>query len=102
MFRKCTKDYTIPNTSIKLKKGQPVCVSLVGMHNDPEYYPNPEKFDPERFTEENKRSRPPFTFMPFGEGPRICIGKLILFTHFSNLNYKFKDYVLLCCKVKSD
>ncbi|XP_008192269.1 probable cytochrome P450 6a14 [Tribolium castaneum] len=74
LFRRCTKDYTIPETSVKLRKGDDVGISIVGIHNDPEYYPNPEKFIPERFNEENKNARPPFTWIPFGEGPRICIG----------------------------
>ena len=47
------------------------------IHMDPLYHPDPEKFDPERFSDENKHNIKPFTFMPFGMGPRICIGKLI-------------------------
>ncbi|KAJ3631392.1 hypothetical protein MTP99_012521 [Tenebrio molitor] len=74
ILRKCSKDYTIPDTQITLKKGVNVGIPILGLHNDPKYYPNPEKFDPERFSEENKRSRPAFTWLPFGEGPRLCIG----------------------------
>ncbi|XP_011864461.1 PREDICTED: cytochrome P450 6j1-like isoform X1 [Vollenhovia emeryi] len=44
------------------------------MHYDPEYFPDPHKFDPERFTEENKRNRPTNVYFPFGDGPRVCIG----------------------------
>ncbi|KAJ9594229.1 hypothetical protein L9F63_014389, partial [Diploptera punctata] len=51
-----------------------VYIPLLGLHYDPEYYPEPEKFDPERFTDENKQSRPNYTHMPFGDGPRTCIG----------------------------
>jgi cytochrome P450 family 6 len=72
--RQCTKDYVVPNTSIRLEKGIVVGISSLGLHNDPEYFPNPEKFDPDRFSEENKKSRPAFTWIPFGEGPRVCIG----------------------------
>nr|AGI03843.1 cytochrome P450 6BQ8 [Tribolium castaneum] len=74
LTRKCTKDYTIPNTSIQLQRGVSVSVPVLALHTDPEYYPNPEKFDPDRFSDENVKARPGFTWLPFGEGPRICIG----------------------------
>lgn len=44
------------------------------MHMDPKYYPHPEVFDPERFSDENKANMNPFTYFPFGLGPRVCIG----------------------------
>nr|AGI03845.1 cytochrome P450 6BQ9 [Tribolium castaneum] len=72
--RVCNKDYTIPNTSTKLSRGTSVAIPVLAIHTDPEYYPNPEKFDPEHFSEENIKSRPGFTWLPFGDGPRICIG----------------------------
>ncbi|KAI4460032.1 cytochrome p450 [Holotrichia oblita] len=74
LTRICTKDYKIPNTNIILKEGDEVFISAKGIHYDPEYYPDPEKFDPNRFTDENKNNRHHFAFLPFGEGPRICIG----------------------------
>ncbi|XP_044255038.1 probable cytochrome P450 6a14 isoform X2 [Tribolium madens] len=74
LIRQCTKDYTIPNTTIRLKKGDMVGIAAQALHYDPEYHPDPEKFDPERFSEENKNKRPDFTWIPFGEGPRVCIG----------------------------
>ncbi|GJQ88390.1 Cyp6a9 [Trypoxylus dichotomus] len=73
--RVCTKEYKLPNTDTIIEKGTAILISNLGIHWDPEYYPNPETFDPDRFTDENKRTRPTFTFLPFGEGPRICIGQ---------------------------
>lgn len=43
-------------------------------HRLPEYWPDPERFDPERFILEQTRTRPPYSFVPFGGGSRICIG----------------------------
>ncbi|KAG5882773.1 hypothetical protein JTB14_029949 [Gonioctena quinquepunctata] len=49
--------------------------SNLGIQRDPEYYPNPMQFNPDRFNTENKSSRPHIANLPFGEGPRICVGK---------------------------
>lgn len=68
-----TKDYKLPNGSI-LPQGSFVFVPTYAFHHDPEFYPNPSKFDPDRFSEEGKATRHPFSFLAFGEGPRICIG----------------------------
>lgn len=73
--RICKEDYAVPGTDFILPKNSYVMVSNFGIHRDPEYYPNPLIFDPERFTKENKAKRPFISNMPFGEGPRICIGK---------------------------
>lgn len=77
--RVCAEDYEIPKPNGKgsfiLPKGTLVYIPLLGFHNDPKYFPEPQKFDPERFTEDNKISHPNYSYMPFGEGPRICIGK---------------------------
>jgi cytochrome P450 family 6 len=55
-------------------KGIMVVIPVVAMHHDPKYYPDPDRFDPERFSEVEKKKRPHFSYLPFGEGPRICIG----------------------------
>lgn len=57
-----------------IKKGTKVLISLQGLQHDPEYFPDPEKFDPDRFSPENKDKIHSCVYMPFGEGPRICIG----------------------------
>lgn len=43
-------------------------------HHDPEYFPQPEKFDPERFAPSNLNNIKSCSYLPFGEGPRNCIG----------------------------
>lgn len=67
--------YNIPNTDIIIEKGCKVTIPHYAIHHDSQYYPDPFTFDPDRFLEENVKSRPAYTYMPFGDGPRICIGK---------------------------
>ncbi|KAJ0175190.1 hypothetical protein K1T71_009331 [Dendrolimus kikuchii] len=74
LTRNAGAEYKVPGTDIVLKKGQTVIVSPKGIHYDPTLYPEPEKFDPERFSVENSANRHPCAYMPFGVGPRNCIG----------------------------
>lgn len=75
LIRSVTKDYHVPDSQIVLKKGTTVLASIYGIHHDPDIYPNPENFDPDRFSHENSSKRHSMAFIPFGEGPRVCIGK---------------------------
>jgi len=75
--RRCSANVTFPDFDLTLEKGSNVMIPVYGMHFDPDYFPDPQKFDPERFSEENKKDIKPFTYLPFGEGPRNCIGIII-------------------------
>ncbi len=57
-----------------IEKGHILGVSTWTLHRMPEYWDNPEGFDPDRFLPERKKARPRFAYVPFGAGPRICIG----------------------------
>ncbi|XP_067005228.1 probable cytochrome P450 6a13 [Anabrus simplex] len=74
LFRVCTKPYVIPETNITVEEGTRIVIPVFALHHDPKLYPDPQRFDPERFDVENTARRHRFTYLPFGEGPRICIG----------------------------
>jgi cytochrome P450 family 9 len=89
--RNCTKDYVLNDDetgkTYKIKKGTDALISLGAIQMDSKYFPDPEKFDPYRFSDENKGNIQSGTFLSFGMGPRSCIGsrfamlqaKLLLF-----------------------
>lgn len=70
--RICKEACTIKGVDIPAEMG--IMIPISNLQKDPEVWPEPEKFDPERFTEEAKANRNPYYYMPFGMGPRICIG----------------------------
>ncbi|XP_059610424.1 probable cytochrome P450 9f2 [Phlebotomus argentipes] len=74
--RTCVKPYTIKSDKIncEVKVNEAFLIPIVSLHHDPKYFPNPSRFDPERFSDENKDKITPFTYLPFGVGPRNCIG----------------------------
>lgn len=57
-----------------VKKGQSVGVSFWTLHRDERWYPEPLKFDPERWSPENEAKIPRYAYVPFGAGPRVCLG----------------------------
>lgn len=66
-------DYVFETTGLKLEKNTQVIIPTLAIHNDPKYYPEPAKFDPERFRGD-KMNDLQYVYLPFGEGPRKCIG----------------------------
>jgi cytochrome P450 len=59
--------YAIPKDSV-------VLINIYGLHRDARYFPEPDRFDPERFSPENEKRLPKYAYLPFGGGPRVCIG----------------------------
>lgn len=81
MDRTCSKDYEMDlgnGKTILIKKGDLVILPFYQLHRDREYFKDPEKFDPQRFSDDNKDSIVTGTYLPFGIGPRACIGRLEL------------------------
>lgn len=75
--RICTKQFTFQDfdgKDITINKGDNVWVPTMGIQRDERYYPNPTRFDPERFSDENKANITAQTYLPFGIGQRNCIG----------------------------
>lgn len=75
--RVALQDYKVPETNLHIAKGTPIIIPMLGLHHDPQYFSHPEVYDPERFSEQNKKSLIPCVYMPFGEGPHVCIGKFL-------------------------
>jgi len=67
-------DFSLEDPKYFIAKGTIVVIPALGIHYDPEIYPDPEKFEPERFTDKEIAARSSCTWLPFGEGPRNCIG----------------------------
>ncbi|KAL7295548.1 hypothetical protein TKK_0011189 [Trichogramma kaykai] len=93
--RQCSQDFQIPGSDFCIKKGSKLIIPTIGLHMDPDIYPEPEIFDPTRFSNENKVKRKNCTHLPFGDGPRHCIGKRLgtlkpkTAIYYLILNYKF-------------
>lgn len=64
----------MPETDHVFEKGTRIWIPAYAIHHDPEYYPDPEKFDPERFSAEEVAKRDSVLWLPFGDGPRNCVG----------------------------
>ncbi|XP_023937093.2 cytochrome P450 6B6 isoform X1 [Bicyclus anynana] len=72
--RVCTSKYNIPQLNINLDPGVKIIIPIQALQMDEQYFPNPNKFNLERFTPDELNKRPKYAYLPFGEGPRACIG----------------------------
>lgn len=99
--RLCVKKFELPpafpnGKPITIEPGQNVLYPTLSIQRDPKYFPNPEKFDPERFMGSAKSNVNPLTYIPFGIGPRMCIAnrfalleiKVLIFHLLSKYNLK--------------
>ncbi|GLH07853.1 Probable cytochrome P450 4d14 [Gryllus bimaculatus] len=73
VFRELDEEVNIDD--LHLAKGTNVMISPFLMNYNAEYFPEPEKFDPDRFSSENSQRRNPYAYVPFSAGPRNCIGQ---------------------------
>ncbi|XP_043284585.1 cytochrome P450 9e2-like [Venturia canescens] len=97
--RVCTKSFELPpalpgGKPITIEPGQNVWFPTFSVHRDPKYYINPDKFDPERFTGCAKSHVNPFTYIPFGIGPRMCIANRLALLE---IKVFFFNLLAKCC-----
>lgn len=99
LFRVAQNDYKVLGTDLVIEKGIAFFIPVHAIHHDSKYYYDPERFNPDRFTQEEIKKRPQFTFLPFGDGPRNCIGlrfgmaqtKLGIATLIQSFNFKLHE-----------
>ena len=99
IHREVSRDVTLTRDdgqTIRLDKGTIVAIPIYAIHHLEEYYPDPEKFDPDRWSPENKSKINPYAYLPFGMGPRNCVGMRFAMEELKialcSLVYKFRFY----------
>ena len=101
--RRSSQDYIIEEYNIKVPKGTTIHIPIHSIHYDPDYFTSPDQFKPERFFPENRNFHP-YAFIPFGAGPRSCIGirwallksKLALFHTIYNFKFSLIQQNSVC------
>ncbi|EDW02022.1 probable cytochrome P450 9h1 [Drosophila grimshawi] len=89
--RACNADIDLRDENdeivVSLKKNDQIFIPILALHYDPEHFAEPEKFIPERFSDENKNDIKPSSYLPFGIGPRSCIGNRMALMEVKSLVY---------------
>ncbi|XP_050353669.1 cytochrome P450 6a2-like, partial [Nymphalis io] len=93
LTREVMHSYTLP-TGLRLQKGDRVHIPVHHIHRHPDYFQDPMLYQPERFFGDEKMKIKPYTFMPFGEGPRVCIGarfsKMVMYAGLLTIFRKYR------------
>ena len=87
LLRECTEETVIKG--VRFSKGVGVNIPTYVLHHDPEVWDKPQEFNPDNFSPEAKQKRDPYSYLPFGTGPRQCIGMR------SSSSFKFQVSSLL-------
>ncbi|XP_076620560.1 cytochrome P450 6j1-like [Colletes latitarsis] len=77
LTKRCTEEFELQGSDglcCRVEPGTEIHIPIYALHVDPKYWSDPEVFDPDRFSEDRKQSIEKMTFLPFGEGPRMCVG----------------------------
>lgn len=74
--REASEDF-LSHTGSRIPKGTVLYLHIFDLHRNPDIYPDPQRFDPDRFLPEHCAKRHPFAYLPFSAGPRNCIGEPI-------------------------
>ncbi|KAL1488615.1 hypothetical protein ABEB36_014418 [Hypothenemus hampei] len=103
--RECTKDYKIDaitpdERTLYIPKGMGIQIPTYAIHHDPNYYPEPEKFIPERFRIENYRNE--YIFLSFGKGPRNCLGSRFALLEIKTLFFHLLKELRLVVSIKTE
>ncbi|GFY30160.1 thromboxane-A synthase [Trichonephila clavipes] len=72
--RTAVEDYVLGDTGITVEKGMRINIPVYAMHYDPDFFQDPETFNPERFMDGYEPKHPQYAYLPFGAGPRNCLG----------------------------
>jgi len=97
--RVCIRDWEYDGGALRIKKGMGIMIPIMATHRSQKYYDHPDKFDPDRFMPGRKEKIHPYAFVPFGHGPRACLGmKFTYEVMLLILVYVYRDLHFRCNK----